>query len=89
MVYHIIVGDKVCWGHHFQSTRPEPSVDVQRLEVIGLAALNLFVAQSTRGVDILKTNESYYSKMHDRPDVKHMVNLQQRLWLPSPVAATN
>ena len=51
---HGVVGHEVGGGHHLEGAGPEPSVDVEWLEVGGLAAFNLLVAKTTRSVDVLK-----------------------------------
>ena len=41
----------ICWGYLCVSVSPEPSVDIDGLEVRGVAALVLEVTLATRGVD--------------------------------------
>ena len=50
---HSVVGDEVGGGHHLEGAGPEPSVDVDGLEVSGLATFDFLVAETAGGVDVL------------------------------------
>jgi hypothetical protein len=61
--HHGVVGDEVSWRHHLQGACPEPSVDVDGLEVSGLASLDLLVAKSSGGVKVFDVRRPHQA--HD------------------------
>lgn len=51
--YDSAVGHEVGGWHHLECAGPEPSIDVDGLEVSGLAAFDLLITESSGSVDVL------------------------------------